>query len=66
MLLTPDELAALTGRQRPAAQVRWLRAHGWPHEIGADGRPKVLRAYAERRLGALDSTPRAPRLRLSA
>jgi hypothetical protein len=51
MLLTEQDIKELTGRQRPTAQVRWLKAHGWPFEVDADGRPKVLRAVSVARLG---------------
>jgi hypothetical protein len=66
MLLTPADLEALTGYSRPAHQARWLREHGWPFEVGGDRRPKVLRAYAERRLGGVNSPPRDPKLHLAA
>lgn len=64
MFLSPTDLAALTGYSRRSAQLRWLKAHAWPHEIGGDGRPKVLTAYVERRLGGVDSPRREPQLRL--
>jgi len=51
MLLTEQELKELTGRVRPSAQVRWFKAHGWPFEQDADGRPKVLRSVSVARLG---------------
>lgn len=44
MFLSPDELAELTGKQRPAAQIRALRSMGIRHHIRPDGRPVVLRA----------------------
>lgn len=50
LILTGDEIAILTGRRMPAAQIRWLEKHSWIHDIGADGRPKVARAYFERRM----------------
>ena len=65
MLLTTAELSDLTGYRRNADQVRWLKDHGWPFEVGGDRRPKVLRAYAERRLGGVDSRVREPQLRLA-
>jgi len=64
LTLSPAELAALTGRQRPSAQSRWLAARGWPHERDADGRPVVLRTVAEMRLAGVSSRDRAPRVRL--
>ena len=49
--LTVDELAELTGFRRKTNQIRWLAQHRYPHEINANGAPKVLRCYLERRLG---------------
>lgn len=68
MFVADSDLRTLTGYTRPSAQLRWLRAHGWTYEVGGDGRPKVSRAYAERRLGAVDSAPprREPQLHLPA
>ncbi len=54
MFLTPDELSDLTGYVIPAYQARWLNRSGYPFELSASGRPKVLRAYVERRLGLSD------------
>lgn len=50
LTLSREELAALTGRTQPAAQIRWLSAHGWVYDVGSDGLPKVARAYFERRM----------------
>jgi hypothetical protein len=66
MLLTHAELQELTGYRLPAHQIRWLRDHRWAFEVGGDGKPKVLRSHAERRLGGVDSAPSEPRLRLPA
>lgn len=51
ILLKPEEVAELTGYTYPAYQLRWLRDNRWAFEVGGDGRPKVLRSYAIRRLG---------------
>ena len=51
MFLTADEVADLTGLKRPTAQASWLRANGWPVEVDAGGRPKVLRSVVEARMG---------------
>lgn len=59
LCLTRDEIGELTSREQPAAQRRWLDANGWCYAVAANGHPKVLRAYAEQRLG-LDR-PAAPR-----
>ena len=50
MFLTPDELAAASGRIRAKAQLRWALDRGLvPHErmTDADGRPLVLRSLFE-------------------
>lgn len=49
--LTSSEMEELTDLQQPAAQIRWLTARGWPFEISAAGRVKVLRAVMEKKLG---------------
>jgi hypothetical protein len=51
LCLTRDEIAELTSRAQPAAQRRWLDQNGWCHAVDSDGYPKVLRAYAEGKLG---------------
>jgi hypothetical protein len=50
MFLTPEELKTLTGYELAAWQRRWLDSHGYKYERAANGRPVVLRAYAESRL----------------
>lgn len=49
--LTAAELQTLTGKERPSAQVRWLRLNGYPHDVGGDGKIKVLASFVESRLG---------------
>ncbi len=51
MFLTRTEIFELTGYKRGTAQARWLRAEGFSFRIGADGRPRVLRAAVEKALG---------------
>jgi hypothetical protein len=63
MFLSPTELIELTDRKRQSDQIQWLRKHGYPFEIGAKGRPKVLRRVVELRLQAGVSA--APKLRLA-
>jgi len=46
-LLSPVELAELTGRRRHDAQARTLRGMGIEHKIRPDGTIAVLRAHAE-------------------
>lgn len=54
--LSEPEIHDLTGYQLPSAQKRWLTRYGWTFAVSALGRPKVLRTYAEHRMG-LASTP---------
>ena len=51
MILTYDELVALTGRRRKDAQLRVLRFMGIEHRVRPDGTLAVLRAHVERELG---------------
>ncbi|MDR9865868.1 MULTISPECIES: DUF4224 domain-containing protein [Pseudomonas] len=64
MLLTRDEVADLTGYERPATQSRWLRENSFPFILGGDGHPKVLRQVVISRLGGQCETKRTPELRL--
>jgi hypothetical protein len=52
LILTPDELTALTDCSQSAAQIRWLQAHKWPFVVGRSGRPKVARSFFESVIGA--------------
>ncbi len=47
MFLTLEELEDLTERKRKADQVAWLRRQRIPHLIGANGHPRVSRAFVE-------------------
>ena len=49
-LLTPAEVAELTGASRSKGQAEWLIAQGIPCVIGRDGRVKVLWAAVEAKL----------------
>lgn len=66
MLLTADEIEALTGKQRRSAQRAVLVALGVPFKVRPDGSLVVLRAAAEAALGysKADYRPPGPRLRL--
>jgi hypothetical protein len=59
VFLTAAELVDLTGLKRPTRQHAWLVAAGYPVQLDARGRPKVLRAVVEARLGATGATPKA-------
>ena len=67
MLLTPEEVADLTGYRKPSAQIHWLEAQQIPYLVGGDGRPKVLRSLLIERLGGpliQPSRRQEPQLRL--
>lgn len=66
MFLTPDDLAALTGLTRPSAQARWLREHGYRHEVNAAGGVALLRSEVERHLLGGPAGKREPRVKLEA
>lgn len=51
LLLSPDELADVTGFRLAAKQIRWLNAKGWRFEVNGNRRPIVARRYAEKMLG---------------
>ena len=69
LFLTAPDIQDLTGYQRPHDQIRWLRQRAYVFELGADGRPRILRSYLERRLGGAVESPspptREPRLHLN-
>jgi hypothetical protein len=51
LLLSPDELMAVTGYRLSAQQIRWLQKKGWRYEVNGNRRPIVARKYAEKMLG---------------
>lgn len=55
--LTPAELFDLTGRKQADKQVAWLKARKWRHETTDQGKPRVLRAYRDKRLLEDDRRP---------
>lgn len=59
MFLTAEELAELTDCQRAYEQRRWLDARRWEYEVSRLGRVRVLRRYAEMRLGMPAAAPDA-------
>lgn len=50
-LLTPDEVAELTGFKSLGKQVHWLSTKGWRFEVNGCKRPIIARRYAEKMLG---------------
>lgn len=65
MFMTPQEVADLTGYQKPSAQIRWLEAEKFGYVIGGDGQPKVLRDVVLSRLGSTKANKKGPVLRLT-
>lgn len=61
MFLNEDELRELTGYQLPSAQRRWLTKRSWNFEVSAFGKPKVLKAYAEQRMGMVTTNSPVPK-----
>lgn len=51
MFLTPADLVELTGYTLPSRQREWLDGRGWVYEVSRLGTVKVLRRYAEMKLG---------------
>lgn len=50
LFLTEDEMRALTDAVRSPTQIAWLRDNRWLFEISRTGKPRVARAYFERRM----------------
>ena len=63
LLLTADELQALTGTKQPKRQADWLTSRGWVFEAPTrrGESPKVGRSYAEARMAGRQPMPDAPR-----
>jgi hypothetical protein len=62
LLLTRDELQALTGTKQAKRMCDWLTVHGWvfvPPTRRAEA-PKVSRAYSEARLASVSKAPPRP------
>ena len=62
LLLTRDELQALTGTKQAKRMCDWLTIHGWvfvPPTRRAET-PKVSRAYSEARLASVSKAPPRP------
>lgn len=61
MFLTLEEIEALTERTRKKDQIEWLQKHGVPYLVGANGHPRVSRAYIESLLsGRTDASGPSP------
>lgn len=68
ILLSAQDLTALTGTVQPARQRRWLDARGWPY-VEASGRgayPRVSRRVFDAKMEARDPGVAAPQPRFEA
>lgn len=65
MFLTREEVAELTGYQKPGYQQRWLDAEKFGYLVDSDGHPKVLREIVLQRLGGHHKKKAGPELRLT-
>ncbi len=52
-LLTPEQLARITGRPQITRQMAWLADHGWHYELSDKGELLVGALYANLRLAGL-------------
>lgn len=63
LILSPSELASLTGYAQPARQAQWLASRAWvfepPRRRGES--PKVSRAYFDARMAGKTPAPEAER-----
>lgn len=51
LFLSPEDLHDLTGYKVGHYQATWLKSHGYPYELTISGKPRVLRAFVEKKLG---------------
>ncbi|MBX3629347.1 MAG: DUF4224 domain-containing protein [Nitrosomonas sp.] len=51
IFLDQQELSDLTGYYKKSKQAEWLSRRGWNFELSRLGKVKVLRRYAEMKLG---------------
>lgn len=50
VFLDPNDVERLTGYKRYSAQSRWLRTHGFAHEVNALGHPIVILSAVAQKL----------------
>lgn len=51
--LDEEEIATITGYQRPSKQISWLANHGWQYTLTGARRPVVGRVYARLKLAGV-------------
>jgi len=52
--LSSEELRDLIGTSRRSQQIQWLKRRGWRFDVDVNGRPVVLHAFVDSRLGVAD------------
>lgn len=56
VILTAEEIAAISGRERKGEQVEWLASNGWTFAKTAAGVPIVGRWYAHMKMAGVDTS----------
>jgi hypothetical protein len=56
VILTTDELIAISGREQKSGQVEWLASNGWTFAKTAAGMPIVGRWYAHMKMAGVDTS----------
>jgi len=68
LLLSRQEVAALTGTKQPLRQRRWFDARGWPYveAMGRSAHPRVARSVFDDKMKGRDPSRAAPQPRFDA
>ena len=59
-ILADADIEIITGLVYPAAQIKWLKKHGWNFEINRKNKPVVGKYYARMRLAGVKVTQDEP------
>ncbi|ATR82971.1 hypothetical protein CS390_10625 [Pseudomonas sp. HLS-6] len=51
--LSEEEVAAITGYQKPSKQITWLTNNGWQYALNRARRPIIGRVYARLKLAGV-------------
>lgn len=65
LILTTEEIKALTGRSRYAAQIKVLRSYGLEVKVRPDGMPIVSRTNFEKVMGGLPAREKTAEVKLN-
>jgi hypothetical protein len=68
LLLSRQEITALTGTKQPVRQRRWFDARGWPYvdAMGRSAHPRVARSVFDEKMKGRDPSHAAPQPRFDA